>query len=236
MLEKLLVPSIEQRIAGMIEVARRMRQKTETEKRTGLKPTITISREFGCEGYPVAERLVELLQQSTKEPWGIMDKALLEEAAKRHDISEEVFRSLGNRPRFLDDMISTLSPRWKTERDHYKLLCDQIVSLAEMGNVIIMGRGSAIITQQMANCLHFRIYGSHHFKVRSIARRAKIPVQDAELLVEKKQKERDKFIQSFLDGDMADLNLYHLAFNNDKNPASQIARTIADYLCQKTAG
>lgn len=234
--EKLLVPSIEQRIAGMIEVARRMRGKTETEKRTGHKPTITISREFGCEGYPVAERLKGLLEHATKEPWVIMDKALLEEAAKHHDISEEVFRSLGHRPRFLDDMISTLAPRWKSERDHYKLLCDQIVSLAEVGNMIIMGRGSAIITQQMANCLHFRIYGSHHFKVRSIARRAKIPAQEAEVLVEKKQKERDKFIRSFLDRDIADLNLYHLAFNNDKNPAAQIARTIADYLCQKTAG
>lgn len=234
--DKLLVPSIEQRIAGMVEMARRMRGKTETEKRTGHKPTITISREFGCEGYPVAERLGELLEHATKEPWVIMDKALLEAAAKHHDISEEVFHSLGHRPRFLDDMISTLAPRWKSERDHYKLLCDQIVSVAEMGNVIIMGRGSAIITQQMANCLHFRIYGSHTFKVRSIARRAKIPVQDAELLVEKKQKERDKFIRSFLDRDITDMNLYHLAFNNDKNPAAQIARTIADYLCQKTTG
>ncbi len=87
----------------------------------------------------------------------------------------------------------------------------------------------------MNNCLHFRIYASHHFKVRSIARRAKISVQDAEHLVEKRQKERDKFIRSFLDRDITDLNLYHLAFNNDKNSPAQIAQTIADYLCQKTA-
>lgn len=234
--EKLLVPSIEQRIAGMVEVARRMQGKTQTEKLTGHKPTITISREFGCEGYPMAERLKELLEHSTKEPWIIMDKALLEEAAKHHDISEEVFRSLGHRPRFLDDMISTLTPRWKSERDHYKLLCSQIVSLAEVGNVIIMGRGSSIITQQMNNCLHFRIYGSHNFKIRSIARRAHISVQDAEHLVEKKQKERDKFIRSFLDRDISDLSLYHLVFNNDKNSAEQIAQTIGDYIRQKTAG
>ena len=234
--ERLLVPSIEQRLAAMVEVARRMKGKTETEKRTGLKPTITISREFGCEGYPVAEQLKELLERSTKEPWVIMDKALLEEAAKHHDISEEVFRSLGHRPRFLDDMISTLTPRWKSERDHFKLLCSQIVSLAEVGNVIIMGRGSSIITQQMNNCLHFRIYASHHFKVRSIARRAHISVQDAEHLVERKQKERVKFIRDFLDRDISDLSLYHLAFNNDKNSATCIAQTIADYLCQKTAG
>ncbi|ABB33055.1 hypothetical protein GeomeDRAFT_2586 [Geobacter metallireducens RCH3] len=234
--EKLLVPSIEQRLAAMVEVSRRMRGKTEAEKRMGRKPTITISREFGCEGYPVAEQLRELLEHSTREPWVVMDKALLEEAAKHHDISETVLQSLGQRPRFLDDMISTLMPRWKTERDHYKLLCDQIVSLAEVGNVIIIGRGSSIITQQMNNCLHFRIYASHHFKVRSIARRAKISIQDAELLVEKMQKERVKFIRSFLDRDIADLNLYHMAFNNDKNSEAQIARAIFDYLCQKIAG
>lgn len=233
--EKVLVPSIEQRLAAMVEVARRMRCKTETEKRTGHKPTITLSREFGCEGYPVAEQLKELLEHSTKEPWVIMDKALLEETAKHHDISETVFQSLGHRSLLLDDMIATLTPRWKSEREHYKLLCSQIVSLAEAGNVIIMGRGSSIITQQMNNCLHFRIYASNHFKVRSIARRAKISLQEAETLVEKKQKERVKFIRDFLDRDIADLSLYHLVFNNDKNSAACIARTIADYLCQKGA-
>lgn len=231
--ESLLVPSIEQRLAAMVEIARRTKSMTETERKTGHKPTITISREFGCEGYPTAERLKELLEKSTGEPWVVMDKALLQEVARRHEISEEVFDSLGNRPRFLDDMIATLTPRWKSERDYYQILCSHIVAMAEAGNVIIIGRGSSIITQQMENCFHFRIYGSHRFKVRSIARRTKISLQDAELLVERKQKERDKFIRSFLDHDIGDLSLYHLAFNNDRNPAERMARIIADYVCHK---
>ncbi|RNC68354.1 MAG: cytidylate kinase-like family protein [Desulfuromonadales bacterium] len=233
MAEKMLVPSIEQRLAGMLEVTRRMKDDAEGGKRLKPKPAVTISREFGCEAYPMAERLKELLERKSGEPWVIMDKALLEETAKLHNISEEVFRTLGHRPRFLDEMVSTLTPRWKSEKDHYRLLCDQIVSLASAGNVILIGRGSSIITQQLENCYHFRIYASHQFKVRSIARRVNIPPQEADHLIERKQKERDRFIRDFLDCDARDLSFYHLAINNDRSPAPKIAQIITDYIYLK---
>lgn len=231
--EKLLVPSIEQRLAGMLEMNRRMREEAEGGKKGKAKPAVTISREFGCEAYPMAERLKEILEKKTGESWALMDKGLLEEVAKHHELAEEIFASLGKKPRFLDEMISTLSTRWKSEKDYYRLLCRQIVSLASGGNVIIIGRGSPIITQQLDNCYHFRMYASHEFKVRSIARRAGIPVQEAEHLVERKQRERDKFIRDFLDRDAKDLSIYHLVFNNDKNPAAKIAQTIAAYMFLK---
>ncbi|BBA69206.1 AAA family ATPase [Geobacter sulfurreducens] len=234
--EKLLVPSIEQRIAGMLEVTRRMKDESEGRKKGKIRPTVTISREFGCEAFPMAERLKEILDRQSGESWVIMDKGLLEEAAKRLDVSTEVFNSLGHRPRFLDDMIATLTPHWKSERDYFRILCDQIASLADAGNVILIGRGSTVITQSMANCFHFRIYASHEYKVRSIARRAKLPLQEAEHLVERKQKERDRFIRDFLDRDISDLSLYHLAFNNDRNSSDLIARSIADYLVARKGG
>jgi cytidylate kinase len=159
-----------------------------------------------------------------------MDKSLLEEVAKNNDLSETILKSLGEKNRWLDEMLSTMSPRWKSEKDHYRMLSRQIVSLATTGNVIIIGRGASIVTQNMKNCRHFRIYASMEFKTQSISRRAKISLQDAELLVEKKQKLRDKFIKDFLDQDARDLQYYNLLFNNDKNSADRIAQIIADYV------
>lgn len=230
--ETILFPSIEQRIAALIEVQRR-KDKEADAKVKKLKPTITLSREFGCEVYPLAEKLKEIMEGKTREPWLLLDKALLEEVAKRDDLSERVLSTLGEKPRWLDEFLSTFTPRWKSEKDYYRMLCKHIVSFATDGNVIIVGRGSAIITQEMKNCQHFRVFASEHFKVQSISRRMKVSPAEAASIVDKKQRQRDKFIRDFLDRDAHDLSFYNLAFNNDKNSTDRMANIISDYVLGK---
>lgn len=225
--ESNLIPSIDKRLGAFIEVSRR--QDT-LPGEPPPKPAITISREFGCEAYPMAELLRQQMEKRTKESWTLMDKALLDEVAKNHNLSEQVMQKLGEKNRFLDEFLSTFSARWKSDKDYYRLLCKQIIALAEEGNVIIVGRGAAQVTQRMKNCYHFRMFASPAFKVASIAKRLSIDKGEAESLVEKRQKERDRFIRDFLDRDPYDLNVYHLIFNNDRSSASKIADTIADYV------
>ncbi|MBI1920782.1 MAG: cytidylate kinase-like family protein [Geobacter sp.] len=230
--ETILFPSIEQRIAAFIEVQRRKDMEADAKVKKP-KPTITLSREFGCEVYPLADRLKVIMEEKTRERWLLMDKALLEEVAKRDDLSKRMLGALGERAHWLDEFISTFTPRWKSERDYYQLLCKQIVSLAADGNVIIVGRGSAIITQEMKNCNHFRVYASERFKVQSIARRMKVTPEEAASIVDKQQRQRDKFIRDFLDCDAHDMSFYHLAFNNDKNSTDRMAHIISDYVLAK---
>jgi cytidylate kinase len=230
MAERLLIPSIEQRLAGLVEVTRRNLSGYSVSPEVSPPLTITLSREFGCEAYLVAERLKELLDARTKTPWSIMDKALLEEVAKNHQLAEDMFHRLGEKNRFLDDMLSTFSPKWKSDKDHYRLLCKQITALAELGNVIIVGRGGAILTQKMTNCFHFRIIAPLQYKVRSIMRRVGLAEAEAEKLIRQRQKQRDEFVKDFLGRDVADPTLYHLLFNNGRNTPERIAATIADYL------
>lgn len=229
--ENVLIPSIEMRLSSLLELNRRKEIERETRGRfKNARPTITISREFGCEAYPMAERLQELLEKKSGEKWVLMDKQLLEEVARNHNLSEELLHGLGEKLRFLEEMMATFTPRWKTEKDYYRLLCRHIVSLADKGNVIIMGRGAAFITQSMKNCHHFRMFASPEFKARSIARRLGISNEEAGDLVARKQQQRDKFIRNFLDRDARDLSVYNLVFNNDKNTPERIARTILEYI------
>lgn len=226
-----LIPSVDVRLGSLLEFARR----TEVEKsrrgdaeKTG--PTITLSREFGCEAYPVAERLKDLLEKKSGEIWVVMDKALLEEVAKNHNLSEEMLKGLGEKSRFLDEILATFSPRWKSEKDHFRLICRQILSLAEKGNVILVGRGGAIVTQALKNCHHFRLFGSPQFKINSISKRLNISREEAEVMIAKKQKQRDAFIRDFLDRDSRDTSYYNLLINNDRNSVEKIAATIAEYV------
>jgi hypothetical protein len=220
-----LAPSVEKRLKAYHELSARTGSKPPSAQQ---KPTITISREFGCEAYPVAEELVRLAEKATGEKWLLVDLTLLDAVAKEHNISEDVMLSLGSKPRWLDDMIATFSPKWKSDADYYRLLCEKVVELATAGNAVFVGLGAAIITQRMKNCHHFRLIAEQEFKMRSIARRLKISHQDAENLVIDKQKERDKIIRKLLDASEHEPLLYHALFNNDKLRSKQIARVIAD--------
>ncbi|RNC67943.1 MAG: cytidylate kinase-like family protein [Desulfuromonadales bacterium] len=229
--DNLLIPSVDLRIGSLEEYNRRKKLKAGQPRQKEKKPPcITISREFGCEAYPVAEHLRELMIRKTGEEWLLMDKALLEEVARRHNISEEVLRELGEKNRILNEVFATFSARWKSERDHFRLLCSHILSLGEQGNVIIVGRGSAIVTRHLENCFHFRLFASQAFKAASISRRLNMSPEDAETFVEKRQKHRDHFTSDFLGYDAKDVNLYHMLFNNDKIVPEKIAMTIADYV------
>ncbi|HXC93472.1 MAG TPA: cytidylate kinase-like family protein [Geobacteraceae bacterium] len=230
MSEKLLVPSIESRLAGLIEVSRRVKAEGGVIDRKVMKPTITISREFGCEAYPAAEKLKKILEDKGGETWALVDRSLLEEVARRHDLEADIFHNLGKRPRWLDDMISSFSPKWKNEKDDFQLLAHKIVSIAAGGNAIIVGLGGAVITQSLKNCYHFRVFGSEEFKVHSVARRARITPSEALVMLEKRQKAREKFVRDFLDRDINDIHYFHLLFNNDRSSPELMAEAMAAYI------
>lgn len=226
---KMLVPSIEMRLRSLLEINRR--QDELDASRSKIYPTITVSREFGCEAYPMTLCLKELMEKKTGQPWTIMDKALLEELARHHNLSEDLIHNLGEKKsRIMDEVLATFSPHWKSDKDHFRMLCKYVFSLAEKGNVIIVGRGSNIVTQKLKNCYHFRLYASHAFKVASIAKRLEIATEEAEKVVEKNQKERDAFIHDYFNLDPRDLKFYHLVFNNDKNSPERMAQMIAEYV------
>lgn len=221
-----LIPSVEQRMRAYMELSHRVKT---LAPRTPLKPAITLSREFGCEAFPVAEEIVKLAEKKTGEPWALIDKSLLDEVARNHRVAEEIILSLGEKPRFIDEMFATFTPRWKGDADYYRLLCEQVVMVATAGNAVIVGLAAAIITKEMKNCFHFRLIAPHDFKVKSIARRMNISRQDAELTVLDQQKERDRVIRRVLDADEHDPLHYHALFNNGKMKNTQIARLILDH-------
>jgi cytidylate kinase len=229
--ENLLIPSVDLRIGSLEEYNRRQKDKAALQHRKPKpRPCITISREFGCEGYPVAERLRELMIQKTGDEWVLIDKAVLEEVARRHNISEEILRTLGENNRILTEVLATFSPRWKSDQEYFKLLSRHVVALAEQGNVIIVELGGAIITRHIEHSCHFRIFGSDAFKAASLARRLNMESEAAEKLMHRQQKVRDHFTKEFLSQDDHDPALYHLLFNNDRITPDGIAHTIADFV------
>lgn len=230
MAKTFMIASVEERLRGLIEVNRRNLREHVLGRDERRYPTVTLTREFGCEGYPVAERLKEILEERSGLPWVVMDRALLDAVAQNHDLSAELLREVGNKHRFIDDVLSTFSSRWKSDKDYYRLLCRQILALAEEGNVILVGRGAAILTQETGNCFHFRIVAPMTFKINSVAARMGIGTEEARDTIEIRQRQRNDFLKDFLGRDIAEPTLYHLIFNNARCSAALIASLMSDVI------
>lgn len=221
-----LAPSVEQRLRAYHELSNRVKALVE---RPVVKPTITLTREFGCEAFPIAEELIRQAEKKTGESWLLVDKSLLDAVAREHSIPEGIMQSLGSKPRWFDDLIATFSTNWKSDTDYYRLLCEQVVMIASAGNAVIVGLGASIIAKSMKNCCHYRLIADHKFKVASIAKRLKISRQEAEIVVLDRQKERDRIIRKLLNANEHEPLLYHLIFNNGKTKNRLIAKVILEH-------
>ncbi|MDP2877150.1 MAG: cytidylate kinase-like family protein [Holophaga sp.] len=213
-----LIPSIEQRETAWLQLRERLKR----SPRQATRPTITISREYGCEGYPLAELLKIRLESATDEPWNIFDKALVAKVASDDKLSSELLTHLGDESQAMDVLRTHFG--YLTHNEAYAVLVKHLVQIAATGNAIIVGRGAAVACQDLKNCFHFRLEGSFAFRVSTLAQRLGIPPTEAETIVRTQSKLREKFISECLQQDITSPHWYDAVFNNERQSLEAIAR------------
>lgn len=213
-----LVPSIEQREGAWTQVRERLARTHEAP----ILPSVTISREFGCEGYPLAQRLKELLEEASGMPWHVFDKALVDKVASDEKLSRELLAHLGNESHAQDVLKTHFG--FLTHEDAYAKLVKHLVQIAMAGGAIIVGRGGAVVCQDLKHCFHFRLVGSPEFRAAALARRLDLPLQEARSLVQTQSKIREKFISDCLHADVRSTQWYDVVFNNGRQPVDSIAQ------------
>jgi len=215
-----LIPNVERRLSAWVGVQDRLRSEPRREPRA----TITISRQFGCEGYPLAELLAQRMKEGTGEVWTIFDEALIARASRELDLSERLLGDIGGQSQLLDN-LANLIPGWRTQNEAYELLARYILRIAREGNAVIVGRGGAVVTQRLSNCCHVRLEAPLEHRVRSIQQRLGVPPGEAEALVIDRDRNRERFIERFLHCSMADTRYYHAVFNMEKSALERIAES-----------
>jgi len=222
-----LPPSVEIRLAGWA----RIQEGAHHSREKKFRPTITLSREFGCEGFPLADRLKELLEKASGEPWNILDKALLEKVAQDEGISLRLLQHLGDTTRLLESLGLNASTH-VTHDKAFEKVAKHILEVAAVGNVIIVGRGGGILCHPLKNCYHFRLEASLQWRVQSLAARLAIPEDEARDIVRTNSRQRAKFFSECLGADGADLKYYDAKFNNERHSVEAIADAILAYVKQ----
>lgn len=213
-----LIPSIEQRESGWMHIRERLAHPHQAPSR----PSVTISRQYGCEGYPLAQRLKVLLEEASGQPWNLFDKALMDKVASDEKLSRQLLNHLGDESH-AQDVLKTHFGHL-THEDAYAKVVKHLVQIATAGGAILVGRGGAVACQDLKNCFHFRLVGSLGFRAAAIARRLEQPLAEAEKQVRTQSKLREKFISECLHADITSSRWYDAVFNNERQSVETIAQ------------
>jgi cytidylate kinase len=220
-----LTPRIEQRLLAWEAMQRHVADQPAPK----LRPTITLSRQFGCEGFPVAARVQALMAAASGEPWNVYDKLLLEQVAADGGAPLETLQRLGETARSLEK-LGVRPQQYHQHAAAFRAVAEKLTHFAAVGNAVIVGRGGAALCRQQPNCFHIRITASAAWRVASIARRLELPEEEARGLVDANQSLREQFLREQLQVDPADPALFDVTFNNERAGVEVIAEAIAAYV------
>ena len=204
--------------------------KDKVEKRNEVFPSVTLSREFGCQAYPVAEALQKYLDAQNKDDlkWILIDRILLEKVAEESGISKSDLQYVLDVNTTFQTVVNTiLGPSQRGEPFQvFSYIKKMVHYFSKAGKSIIVGRGAVCINQDLPNCLNVRLIAPLEFRKKIIMENLKITEDEAQAHINKNQSIRDDFITHFTGMDISSPYLYDLVINNARFNPEQIAEII----------
>jgi cytidylate kinase len=181
---------------------------------------VTLEREYGSGGGEIAAKV------ATRLGWKLWDQALTEEIARRLDCdcravekheerSDPVYYRLFKA--FMRGSFegSLNAPRLKmVDTDCVRDIVQKLVrELAEAGNAVIVGRGSAYYLGDRTDAYHVFVYAPFKERVRRLMLRGKSE-REASELAETVDRDREVFIKKYFDVDWPGRHRFHLMVNS----------------------
>ena len=194
-------------------------------------PVITISRECGCSGRLFAEKLIERINLKISNPsqkWKWVNKEILSLASKELKINPDKIKNLLDAAdkNFLDEIVSSFTVKYYAPDAKIKRAIKEVVRhLATQGNVVIIGRGSEALTQDIQRSLHVKLYAPLNWKVDVISSRDNISKEAAKKIVIETDKRRLKFVEGYLTKDPNKV-IYDIDFNCAKFSVEEMIELI----------
>ena len=213
------------------------REKARESDKTKRTFFVTISREFGCEGYEVATGLVERLNSRSERGWSLFTHMNLEEMAGSDEMDTNMVHEVSEkRWSFQDWFADSLVPKYLQSPSSkvFEKMRNLALNLADKGNCVFLGGGAQVITHRLDPKkflgVHIRIAASYPWRLCQVEEMYKMSRGEAENHLKDHQDSRDKFIADFTGLNAADPALYHLTFNNAKNDPELMVDMIEKYL------
>jgi cytidylate kinase len=193
-------------------------------------PAVTISRQTGAAGIPIAEALAELLNARRPRgtcPWTVFHKNLVQRALEDHHLPARLAEFMPEDKNSdiadaVEELLGLHPPSWELVHQ----TTETILHLAGLGHVILVGRGANVITARLDHVLHVRLVGSLEPRVARVQEYFHLGRRAASALVRREDAGRARYLRKYFKKDIEDPLLYHLTINTDRIPTGLAAEMI----------
>ena len=196
------------------------------------RTAVTISRQAGCGALVVAEKLAARLQTHAPRgapPWTVFDRNLIEKVLEDHHLPARLAKYLPeDRTTALQDITDELfglhPPSWTIVRQ----TAETMLRLAELGSVILIGRGANVVTAKLSNVFHVRLVAPLEKRIEHAHEFYEMSRKAARQFCLSQDLGRKRYLKKYFNAEVDDPLLYHLTINTGLVPYEQAARMIAD--------
>jgi len=192
---------------------------------------VTISREAGTGGHLIAEKLAEHLQTLSpvgSASWIVFDRNLVEKVLEDHQLPPRLARfmpedRISQLEDTLDELFGLHPPSWSL----VEKAGETMLRLAELGNVILIGRAGNIITSKLEYAFHVRLVGSLEARTEFVQVDRQLDAKRARELIQHEDEGRRRYLKRYFHKDIDDPLLYHLVINTPVVGHAVAAKLIA---------
>ena len=162
-------------------------------------PFITIARQAGAGGNALKDKLVERLNAIDRAdpPWTGFDRELVEKVAETYDLSSPLLETLDERNHsYMDELLTSFKLHGKSEPSElavYRRVAKTIRALAQVGRVVVVGRGGVFITRDMPVGLHVYLVAPFEQRVEMTRQARGLRQEDAQEWVKRTDAGRENF-------------------------------------------
>jgi cytidylate kinase len=192
------------------------------------RPFITIAREPGSGGAPIASAVAKKLG------FDCLDEKIIDEISKSTKLRRAVIKEVDEKTRSkVQDIVhSVLNPDYVDDLKYITELTKVVVTYALKGKVVIVGRGANFLTP-IAKGLHVNISAPYEVRVQRAMQYEGFDREKAKQVIASVEKERKNFVKQYLRKDPTKINSYDLTLNTTFLNVDQARDVIIDAFYRK---
>jgi cytidylate kinase len=197
-----------------------------------VRRAVAISRQTGSGAGMVAKRLADYLQQHPSgdgRPWMVFDRNLMDQVLEDHNLPTRLAKYLPeDRSSQLEDILADVFEVHPPSQTVIYQSTETILRLADLGNVILIGRGSNVITARLPHVLHVRLVAPLEKRIEHVHEFYNLTGNEAQKFCLSQDRARERYLKCYFNAEMNDPLLYHLVINTGLIGYDQAAKLIGN--------